>query len=81
MAVTYYHDKLVHISSGGVRVGDQVRIAGIPVGKVTGVRLAGAVVEMKFDVMRAVDSQTSTRSPFDDARALTALHACAIARS
>ena len=44
-----------HLSnSGGVRVGDQVRIAGIPVGKVTDVRLAGAVVEMKFDVMRSV---------------------------
>ena len=44
-----------HLSnSGGVRVGDQVRIAGIPVGKVTGVRLDGAVVEMKFDVKRSV---------------------------
>ena len=44
-----------HLSnSGGVRVGDQVRIAGIPVGKVTSVRLDGAVVEMKFDVERSV---------------------------
>ena len=44
-----------HLSnSGGVRVGDQVRIAGIPVGKVTGVRLAAAVVEMKFDIDRSV---------------------------
>jgi phospholipid/cholesterol/gamma-HCH transport system substrate-binding protein len=41
-------------SAAGVRVGDQVRIAGIPVGKVTSVRLAGAVVEMKFDVERSV---------------------------
>jgi phospholipid/cholesterol/gamma-HCH transport system substrate-binding protein len=41
-------------NSGGVRAGDQVRIAGIPVGKVTDVRLAGAVVEMKFDVERSV---------------------------
>jgi phospholipid/cholesterol/gamma-HCH transport system substrate-binding protein len=41
-------------NSGGVRVGDQVRIAGIPVGKVTSVRLAGAVVEMKFDVKGSV---------------------------
>jgi phospholipid/cholesterol/gamma-HCH transport system substrate-binding protein len=41
-------------NSGGVRVGDQVRIAGIPVGKVTSVRLDAAVVEMKFDVMRSV---------------------------
>lgn len=41
-------------NSGGVRVGDQVRIAGIPVGKVTGVRLDAAVVEMKFDVERSV---------------------------
>lgn len=41
-------------NSGGVRAGDQVRIAGIPVGKVTDVRLDGAVVEMKFDVERAV---------------------------
>jgi phospholipid/cholesterol/gamma-HCH transport system substrate-binding protein len=41
-------------NSGGVRVGDQVRIAGIPVGKVTSVRLDAAVVEMKFDVERSV---------------------------
>jgi phospholipid/cholesterol/gamma-HCH transport system substrate-binding protein len=41
-------------NSGGVRAGDQVRIAGIPVGKVTSVRLAGAVVEMKFDVKGSV---------------------------
>jgi phospholipid/cholesterol/gamma-HCH transport system substrate-binding protein len=41
-------------NSGGVRVGDQVRIAGIPVGKVTSVRLAGAVVEMKFKVKGSV---------------------------
>ncbi|OBI20813.1 mammalian cell entry protein [Mycobacterium sp. E2327] len=41
-------------NSGGVRAGDQVRIAGIPVGKVTGVRLAGAVVEMKFDIKQSV---------------------------
>lgn len=41
-------------NSAGVRVGDQVRIAGIPVGKVTGVRLDAAVVEMKFDVQRSV---------------------------
>jgi phospholipid/cholesterol/gamma-HCH transport system substrate-binding protein len=41
-------------NSGGVRVGDQVRIAGIPVGKVTSVRLAGAVVEMKFEVKGSV---------------------------
>ncbi|WP_068183474.1 MlaD family protein [Mycobacterium sp. UM_CSW] len=41
-------------NSGGVRAGDQVRIAGIPVGKVTGVRLAGAVVEMKFDIEQSV---------------------------
>ena len=44
-----------HLSnSGGVRVGDQVRIAGIPVGKVTTIRLDGGVVEMKFDVERSV---------------------------
>ncbi len=41
-------------NSAGVRVDDQVRIAGIPVGKVTSVRLDGAVVEMKFDVERSV---------------------------
>ena len=42
-------------NSGGVRVSDQVRIAGIPVGKVTSVRLDNAVVEMKFDVKGSVD--------------------------
>ncbi|MGV0602848.1 MlaD family protein, partial [Mycolicibacterium pulveris] len=36
--------------SAGVQVGDQVRIAGIPVGKVTGVRLDGGLVELRFDV-------------------------------
>lgn len=41
-------------NSGGVRAGDQVRIAGIPVGKVTSIRLDAAVVEMKFDVERSV---------------------------
>lgn len=41
-------------SSGGVRAGDEVRIAGIPVGKVTDVRLAGTVVAMTFDVERSV---------------------------
>ncbi|MCV7379330.1 mammalian cell entry protein [Mycobacterium alsense] len=44
-----------HLSnSGGVRAGDQVRVAGIPVGKVTGVRLAGGVVELQFDVEQSV---------------------------
>lgn len=48
-------DYTAHLSnSGGVRVGDQVRIAGIPVGKVTSVRLDGGVVEMKFDVKQSV---------------------------
>jgi phospholipid/cholesterol/gamma-HCH transport system substrate-binding protein len=41
-------------NSGGVRAGDQIRIAGIPVGKVTSVRLDGAVVEMKFDIKGSV---------------------------
>ncbi|WP_027331669.1 MlaD family protein [Mycolicibacterium tusciae] len=41
-------------NSAGVRVDDQVRIAGIPVGKVTSVRLDGALVEMKFDVENSV---------------------------
>ena len=41
-------------NSAGVRVGDQIRIAGIPIGKVTGVRLVGAVVEMKFEVKDSV---------------------------
>src|SRR5262249_12890266 len=40
--------------SAGVRAGDQVRIAGIPVGKVASVRLDGALVEMKFDVENSV---------------------------
>jgi phospholipid/cholesterol/gamma-HCH transport system substrate-binding protein len=41
-------------NAGGVRAGDQVRIAGIPVGKVTSVRLDGPLVEMKFDVENSV---------------------------
>jgi phospholipid/cholesterol/gamma-HCH transport system substrate-binding protein len=44
-----------HLSnSAGVRAGDQVRIAGIPVGKVTSIRLDAAVVEMKFDIKQSV---------------------------
>ena len=54
-----------HLSnSGGVRAGDQVRIAGIPVGKVTSVRLDAAVVEMKFDVERSV--VVGSESTLDD---------------
>jgi phospholipid/cholesterol/gamma-HCH transport system substrate-binding protein len=41
-------------NSAGVRAGDQVRVAGIPVGKVTSVRLYGGLVEMKFDVENSV---------------------------
>ncbi|WP_204808823.1 MlaD family protein [Mycobacterium riyadhense] len=41
-------------ASGGVRSGDEVRIAGVPVGKVTSVRLNRTVVEIKFDVKRSV---------------------------
>jgi len=41
-------------NSAGLRAGDQVRVAGIPVGKVTSVRLDGALVEMKFDVENTV---------------------------
>ncbi|RUP04663.1 MAG: MCE family protein [Mycobacterium sp.] len=41
-------------TSGGVRVGDEVRIAGVPVGKVTAVRLNRTLVEMTFDVDREV---------------------------
>jgi phospholipid/cholesterol/gamma-HCH transport system substrate-binding protein len=42
-------------TSGGVRGGDQIRIAGVGVGEVTSVRLARNVVEIKFDVKRSVD--------------------------
>jgi phospholipid/cholesterol/gamma-HCH transport system substrate-binding protein len=41
-------------TSGGVRPGDEIRIAGIPVGKVTGVRLDRTLVELKFDVDQSV---------------------------
>lgn len=41
-------------TSGGVRVGDEIRVAGVPVGKVTGVRLSRTLVEMTFDVDRSV---------------------------
>lgn len=41
-------------NSSGLRPGDEIRIAGIPVGKVTKVRLARTVVEMTFDVDRGV---------------------------
>jgi phospholipid/cholesterol/gamma-HCH transport system substrate-binding protein len=41
-------------TAGGVRSGDDVRIAGIKVGKVTSVRLDRTLVEMKFDVMQSV---------------------------
>ncbi|KAA1251665.1 MCE family protein [Mycobacterium simiae] len=41
-------------NSGGLRVGDDVRIAGVPVGKVTNVRLNRTVVEITFEVKRSV---------------------------
>ncbi|MBI2702226.1 MAG: MCE family protein [Mycobacterium sp.] len=41
-------------TSGGVRVGDEVRVAGVPVGKVTGVRLSRTLVEVTFDADRSV---------------------------
>ncbi len=41
-------------TSGGVRAGDEVRIAGVAVGNVTSVRLNRTVVEIKFDVKRSV---------------------------
>lgn len=44
-----------HLSTAaGVRPGDEVRIAGINVGQVTGVRLDTNEVEMKFDVDQSV---------------------------
>jgi len=41
-------------TAGGVRSGDEVRIAGINVGRVTGIRLHGTEVEMAFDVQTSV---------------------------
>ncbi|MGV7903798.1 MlaD family protein, partial [Mycobacterium kansasii] len=41
-------------NSSGVRAGDQVRVAGITVGKVDDVRLAGDHVAMKFSVRRDI---------------------------
>ena len=41
-------------NSGGVRPGDQIRIAGIPVGKVSSVGLDGTVVKMTFEVTRSL---------------------------
>ncbi|MHA7650252.1 MlaD family protein [Mycobacterium sp. ML4] len=41
-------------TSGGVRVGDEVRVAGVPVGKVTAVGLNRTLVEMTFAVDRSV---------------------------
>lgn len=40
--------------SGGVRSGDEVRIAGVGVGQVASVRLDGTVVRIEFDVDRSV---------------------------
>lgn len=41
-------------TSGGVRAGDEIRVAGVPVGKVTAVRLNRTLVEVTFDVDRSV---------------------------
>jgi phospholipid/cholesterol/gamma-HCH transport system substrate-binding protein len=41
-------------TSGGLRSGDQIRLAGVGVGEVTSVRLARNVVEIKFDVKQSV---------------------------
>jgi phospholipid/cholesterol/gamma-HCH transport system substrate-binding protein len=42
------------VTAAGVRPGDEIRVAGIKVGTVTGVRLNQTVVEMKFDVQQSV---------------------------
>ncbi|WP_205875072.1 MlaD family protein [Mycobacterium camsae] len=57
-------------TSGGVRVGDEIRVAGVPVGKVTGVRLNRTLVEMTFDVDRSVSIGTDSTL---DIRLLTPL--------
>lgn len=57
-------------TSGGVRVGDEIRVAGVPVGKVTGVRLSRTLVEMTFDVDRSVAIGSDTTL---DIRLLTPL--------
>jgi phospholipid/cholesterol/gamma-HCH transport system substrate-binding protein len=41
-------------TSGGLRSGDEIRIAGVGVGQVTGVRLDRNVVEIKFEVKRSI---------------------------
>lgn len=41
-------------NSGGIRSGDEVRIAGVPVGDVTSVKLAGNLVQIKFNVKDSV---------------------------
>ncbi|WP_253849320.1 MlaD family protein [Mycobacterium asiaticum] len=41
-------------TSGGARTGDEVRIAGVPVGKVTSVRLDRTLVELTFSVKRSL---------------------------
>ncbi|KUH82136.1 MULTISPECIES: MlaD family protein [unclassified Mycobacterium] len=41
-------------SSGGARPGDEIRIAGIPVGKVTSIGLDGTVVKMTFEVTKSL---------------------------
>lgn len=57
-------------TSGGVRGGDEVRIAGVPVGKVTSVALNRTLVEVKFDVKRSVAIGSETTL---DIRMLTPL--------
>ncbi|ALR10747.1 mammalian cell entry protein [Mycobacteroides saopaulense] len=48
-------------SSGGLRAGDEVRVAGIPVGKVLRVHVTGAVVEAKFAVEETVKVGSESR--------------------
>ncbi|ODR09576.1 mammalian cell entry protein [Mycolicibacillus koreensis] len=49
------HSYTAHLStSGGVRPGDEVRIAGVKIGKVTGVRLDRTEVAMTFEAQQSV---------------------------
>lgn len=48
-------------NSGGLRAGDDVRIAGISVGKVTSVRVDKALVEAKFTVDQSVQVGSDSR--------------------
>ena len=57
-----YHLKTIFENIAGLNEGSPVRIAGVPVGTVTGISFAGERVELTFEVSKNMQSRVTTTS-------------------